>query len=435
MRHVRPSLFLLPLLVVGCRYPEDPVFAYGRALNPDGSPLAGATLSVERAPPPVINYGEEQEEEQPPTFSPYATFTTQANGDFTLQFLTGDVEQWASDYQYTQYNFRVSLPLREDGQGTFVSFAFSGDMELPPLQHWDARFTVADGPRGPSLSFTPVPPAAELPPSGKPTTVMFTEQGEDVTLQVPTTTPEPIVQLFSGGERLWLQSRVSAPWVPGPYVLEDFTSPEAQLRAVSLGQWTFSPLGSTGSHVFFRQEWRTARLPLSAGVSRPVSRGASCEAAPPGPCPWTDGQLTPVAFTDTEGQQEIVPSLIVTLAEPTLLRRAVIRELEYNPGFDGVERVLLEGSADGEHWFPLANSLLRDRSRREAILDSMSAGFADDSAWDSPFDGKLELYDRAPVFLDLPLETPEPVRQVRLSVQRNGSAAPMNTLAELSLFE
>ena len=46
----------------------------------------------------------------------------------------------------------------------------------------------------------------------------------------------------------------------------------------------------------------------------------------------------------------------------------------------------------------------------------------------------LELYDRAPVFLELSLATPEPVRQVRLSVERSGSPTPLNALAELSLF-
>ncbi len=433
MRHVRHSLFLLPLLVVGCRYPEDPIFAYGRALNPDGSPLAGATLTVERAPPPAGDYGEEPQEEQPPAYSPYGTTTTQATGDFTLQFLSGDVEEWTTD-QYWQYNFRLSLPLREDGQGTFISFTFSGDMELPPLQHWEARFAVTDDAQGPALSFAPLPPAPELPPSGKPMVVLFNEGNEEVALPLPATTPEPIVQLFTGDELLWRQSGVSAPWVPGPYVLEDFASPEAQLRAVSLGQWFFSPLGSTSSRVFFRQEWRTAHLPLPAGASRPVSRGAACQGSRPGACPFTDGRLTPIAVTDNEGQSETATPLVLTLAEPTHLQRAVIRGLEYIRSFDGQELVRLEGSADGERWFPLAESLLRDRSRREAIVDSMNAGLADDSNWDSPFDGKLELYSRAPVFLELPLATPEPVRHVRLTLHKNGAVGSMTALAELSLF-
>lgn len=428
MRHVRHSLFLLPLLVVGCRFPEDPIFAYGRVLNPDGSPLAGATLNVERAPPPPLDA-----EPAPPAFSPYGTATTQADGDFTIQFRTGDVEEWTTD-QYTQYTFRLALPLREDGQGTFISFTFSGDMELPPLQHWDARLAVADGAKGPTLSFAPLPPAPELPPSGKPMVVLFNEEGNEVALPVPATAPEPIAQLFTGGELLWRQSGVSAPWVPGPYVLEDFANPEAQLRAVSLGQWFFSPLGSTSSHVTFRQEWRTARLPLPAGASRPVSRGAACQGMPAGGCPFTDGRLMPIGIPDTEGQNGGATSLVVTLAEPTHLHHAVIRGLDYNRTFDSSERLRLEGSADGERWFPLAESLLRDRSRQQAILDSMHAGLAGHSNWDSPFDGKLELYDRVPVFLELPLATPEPVLHVRLSMERNGSPAPMNALAELSLF-
>ncbi|HEX8436411.1 hypothetical protein [Archangium sp.] len=439
MRHLRHCLALLPLLAAGCRYPEDPVFAYGRALNPDGSPLAGATVSVERAPPRESNYTENGEPppETRPVFSPYATSTVQANGDFTVQFLTGEVEEWASDYAYLQYRFRASLPLK-DGEGTFIYFTFSGDMELPTLQRWDARLTVGEGAQGPTLSFAPAPPAPELPPSGKPRIIFFhgLEGGEETVTMPAHTTPESILQLFAGGERLWMESGVSAPWVPGPYVLEDFASPEAQLRAVALGQWSFSPLGTTGSHVLFRQEWRTARTPLPAGTARPVSRGASCEPSPSEVCPFTDGRLTPVVFSENRAVGEMARSITVTLAEPMHLSRAVIRGLDSQHAFEGVERLLLEGSADGEHWVPLTERRLRDRTRREAILRSEYENLALDTAWNSPFDEKLELYDQAPRFFDLPLKTLEPVRHVRLSLDRGQSEAPLLlfSLAEVSLF-
>jgi hypothetical protein len=440
MRHLRHCLALLPLLAAGCRYPEDPVFAYGRALNPDGSPLAGATVSIERAPPRESEYTENGEPplETRPVFSPYTTSTVQANGDYTVQFLTADVEDWLGDYQYIQYRFRASLPLK-DGLGTFVYFTFSGDMELPLLQLWDARLTVGEGPQGPTLSFTPVPPAPELPPSGKPRIIFFHDvEGRDETVTMPSsTTPEPIVQLFSGGERLWMQSGVSAPWVPGPYVLEDFASPEAQLRAVALGSWTFSPLGTTGSYVQFRQEWRTDRLPLPAGVLKPVSRGASCEPSPREGCPFTDGKLTPVDFSETGAVSESPRSITFTLAEPTRLSRAVIRGLDYQHSFEGAERLRLEGSADGEHWVPLVERVLRERTRREAILRSEYENLALDTSWNSPFDEKLELYDQAPRFFDVPLETPEPVRHVRLSMDRGQWEAPLLlfSLTEVSLFQ
>ena len=433
-------LFWLPLCLVaaGCRYPEDPLFAYGRALQANGEPLAGATLTVERAPPRSWDVGEgEGGPEAPPGFTPYGTSTTEANGDFTQQFRSGDVEQSAFDgSDYVQYRFRLALPL-EEGEGTFVSFVFNGDVELPTLQPWESRLTVLQSPAGPSLSFAPAPPTAELPPSGKVRTILLGSEGQEQVTVHPTA-PEPIVQLFTQGARLWLQPGVSAPWTPGPYVLEDFASPEAQLRAVSLGVWLFSPLGSIGSTVDFRQEWRTARLPLPAGGLRPVSRGASCQPSPPGACPWTDGQLTPVPLFIGD-LAEPPYSLVITLAEPTRLSRAVIRGLEHAHVFTGTERLRLEGSVDGEHWLPLASTVLRTRSRQEAVIHSVNATFADNTAWDSPFDGPIEQFDRLPLFLEVPLENAEPVQHVRFQVDAESEelSGPrlLFSLAEVSLFE
>jgi len=436
MRHVHPLCLVLCLLATGCRYPEDPFFAYGRVLGANGEPLAGATLSLERFPQPPRDFGQE-EPEGPFAFTPYGTATTQADGDFTLQFLSGDVEESASDGSfYVQHRFRLALPL-ENGQGTFVSFIFNGDMELPTLRPWEARFTVSQELAGPTLSFAPAPPAAELPPSGRNRVLILGPEGE-TQVEVPVTVPEPIVQLFSGGGRLWMQQGVSSPWRPSPYVLEDFASPEAQLRAVSLGTWFFSPLGSAGSAVDFRQEWRTARLPLPAGASRPISRGASCQPSPPGACPWTDGQLASVPFF-SEDLDEAPTSLVITLAEPRRLSRAVIRGLEHGHLFTGTERLRLEGSVDGASWLPLADLVLRTRSFEQAALNSLNEGFAHTTSWDSPFDGQLEQSNRLPLFVDVPLQSAEPVRHFRLQVEAESEELSgrrlLFSLAEVSLFE
>jgi hypothetical protein len=435
MRHAHRILLFLPLLSAGCqRYPEDPVFAYSRALNADGSPIQGATLTVERSSPGALDGPE-----APPTFSTYGTSTTQANGDFTLQVLWGDVEEVGPNSEYIQHRFRVALPLDANGQGTFLSFIFSGDVELPALQPWDARLAVSDSAQGPTLTFAPVPATPALPPSGKLRTTYFEEPstGELEAVEVPTTTPEAIAHLFSGGEPLWRQSGVSSPWVPGPHLLEDFASPEVQLRALSLGDWAFSPVGGNWSYTTFRQEWRTARLPLPAGASRPVSRGASCQPTLPGECPWTDGQLTPMPTVATV-EQGVPESIVITLAEPTHLGRAVIRALDFQQVYSGPERLRLEGSVDGEHWSPLADAVVRDFSPRLFALDLQSSGFAHDSAWDSPFeDEKLDPRYEAPVFLELPLRTEEPVRHVRLRVELDhqpGHNLILHSLAELSVF-
>ena len=435
MRHVRHLCLVLCLLATGCRYPEDPFFAYGRALGANGEPLAGATLSLERFPQPPRDFGEEPE--GPPAFTPYGTATTQADGDFTLQFLSGDVEESAADGSfYVQHRFRLALP-QENGQGTFVSFIFTGDMELPTLRPWEAQLTVSQEQAGPTLSFAPAPPPAALPPSGRNRVLILGPEGE-TQVEVPSTVPEPIVQLFSGGGRLWMQQGVSSPWRPSPYVLEDFASPEAQLRAVSLGAWFFSPLGSAGSAVDFRQEWRTARLPLPAGASRPISRGASCQPSPPGACPWTDGQLASVPFF-SEDLDEAPTSLVITLAEPRRLSRAVIRGLEHSHLFTGTERLRLEGSVDGASWLPLADLVLRTRSFEQAALNSLNEGFAHTTSWDSPFDGQLEQSNRLPLFVDVPLQSAEPVRHFRLQVEAESEELSgrrlLFSLAEVSLFE
>lgn len=438
MRHLRHLCLVLPLLAAGCRYPEDPFFAYGRVLQANGEPLAGATLTIERFPRPARDFWEEPEPGGPPAFTPYGTATTQANGYFTQQFLSGDVEESASDGSfYVQHRFRLALPL-ENGQGTFVSFIFNGDMELPTLQPWEARLTVSQELEGPTLAFAPAPPPAALPPSGKNRLLLLGPDGEEQ-VEMPATVPEPIVQLFSGGQRLWMQQGVSAPWRPSPYVLEDFASPEAQLRAVSLGTWLFSPLGSAGSSVDFRQEWRTARLPLPAGAARPISRGASCQPSPPGACPWTDGQLASVGFFFGGPEEGPPSSLVITLAEPRRLSRAVIRGLEHGHVFIGTERLRLEGSVDGESWLPLGDLVLRTRNRQQAALDSFNESFAHTTSWDSPFDGQLEQLDRLPVFADVPLRSAEPVRHFRLQVEAESEELSgrriLFSLAEVSLFE
>jgi hypothetical protein len=140
----------------------------------------------------------------------------------------------------------------------------------------------------------------------------------------------------------------------------------------------------------------------------------------------------------TEDLNEAPESLVITLPEPRRLVRAVIRGLKYAHIYVGTEHLRLEGSADGEHWVPLAHTLLRSRTRRDANLQSVNEAFAHSTSWDSPFDGQLELYNQSPVFLEVPLESAAPVRHVRLQVEIDSTDRPVRrlySLAELSLFE
>lgn len=442
-RDLRP-LSLLVLLAAGCeRMPEDPVFAYGRLLRVDGSPHEGAVLRVERAV-----HGGFQDYTKPPIqpskdFSPYSEGRSEAEGDFTLAFLAGEVfDENRQSYTYTQYRFRAYTPLEDDGSGMFVSFHFRDDVELPVMQPWRAGLAVSDGPEGPALSFAAPLPAPESPPSADLPTY-YLEDGQEYT--VAPTAPEPVVQLHAGGGLVWQQQGVASPWVASPYVLEDFTSVEGQVRAVSAGTWYFQPLASNGSNMSFRLEWRSPRLPVPGGALRPVSRGAACSPMPEdvsGPCPYTDGRLEAVETRRHDPVNEAgdlgVDSLTFTLAAPVLPRRAVVRGLETTLAYLPRLRLVLEGSADGATWAPLADHPVAQFELND--LQRATYGFSlTGTEWDSPWDGPLDVYN-APLWLEVPLTGSTPVRHVRLRVKADGvqQYQPPERiwgLTELSLFE
>ncbi|RKH49891.1 hypothetical protein D7W81_41345, partial [Corallococcus aberystwythensis] len=135
------SLAFLASATTGCdRYPEDPIFAYGRALQRDGTPYSGESLSVQR---------KTREDE---AFQPFSTVTPGASGEFTLEMLYG--EAVSGTYALREMNrFTLALPLDADGSGAFVAFFFQDDMELPTLQAWDAHPAVSIGEQGPRVAF------------------------------------------------------------------------------------------------------------------------------------------------------------------------------------------------------------------------------------------------------------------------------------------
>lgn len=437
MRHpLKKTLGLLAVLAsTGCeRLQDDPIFAYGRAELRDGAPLAGATLSFDRAKvvEPATNGGPPLPYPKP-VWTPYGTATTDAAGEFFLEMRYGDVlavDPQAIGNAKQPYRFRLSR-LEEDGSGTFVSFLFADDVELPILRPWDTRLRVEPTSEGHVVSFSPPPPTPEVPVTGELANTA-TEDGDLV--PHPPLAPEAVLHVTSGGQSVFRWWGAVSPWTASPYILEDFASPELQLRAMTLGSWNFFPLGAARSYLDFRMEWRTAPLALPVGSLRPVSRGAPCDRAPEGAaCPWTDGRLEPVQL----GPQTL-PSpfswLTITLPEPKRLRHAVVR------GMSGTraEAFVVEGSLDGEQWSPMAFSPMLttdttiDDYGHTYRFDEMTQG-------DSPFDGafyKLGL----PVFGESPLADVGPVRYVRVagtsfSHGDNGRPRTIHTLAEFSVFE
>ncbi|AFE03375.1 putative lipoprotein [Corallococcus coralloides DSM 2259] len=420
------SLALLASATTGCqRYPEDPVFVYGRALRRDGTPHSGEPLSVQRM------------DRETRVFQPFGTVLPEPSGDFTMELLYG--EAVSDTYAFRDMNrFTLALPLEEDGSGAFVSFLFQDDVELPTLQPWDAHPTVSMGEQGPIVAFPPAPPAPAQPKTADTMEMQDEATGDFIPLLA--TDPEPLMWVMSGDELLWRERGMTSPWTPGLYVLEDFVQPRVLLRAASSGTWIYSPLGSEMSSVEFQLEWRTGAEPLPTGTLRPLSRGATCEPSPSGDCPWTDGLLTPVDFP----QERATPrakSLAITLPQPGTPRRAVVRGLSYVPGPHGKDWLVLEGSADGEQWQSLARVTLQDLTSLERNLLDTQFGFNVQSTGDSPYgDGPLPLGRKAPVFQDVPLTGTDPVRFVRLTVETlgyNSAIQPveLRTLSELSIFE
>ena len=432
MRHPFRTTVALAMLCTACeRLQDDPIFAYGRAEQRDGSPLAGATLSYERAR--VVypsSSGGPPEPFPEPEWKSYGAATTEASGDYFLEMRYGDVLEPDPNAPIpdatSAYRFRVSHR-EEDGAATFVSFLFVDDVELPTLRVWDSHLALEQTPGGTAVSFRPPPPAPEVPVTGD---ISNTTTVDGEVVPFDPSEPAAVLLVTSGGKPVFRWWDAPSPWTANPYVMEDFEAPEVGLRAFSLGEWWFYPLGAVRSYLEFRQEWRTPVLPLPPGGLRPVSRGTVCVPAPEGACPWTDGKLDVVP----RGNGAASP-LTVTLPEPVRLRHAVVRGMSADAG----DRFRLEGSADGETWSVLAISPLRV-SENAAYLSLLGRRrFADMTRHDSPFDGPLYEFDGMG-FGEAPLEDVGPVRYVRLfraNYARGNTGVPQgfSALAEVSLFE
>jgi hypothetical protein len=415
---------VVALLSAGCEsYPDQPVFVYGRALREDGSPLSNSTFTIERR----ANTAGPDGAEDSSAFTLYKSVMTTPQGAFTLELPARDAEEelpWGS----RAYRFRACIP-SADGAMAFASFTFNAeDIELPALAPWNAALSVKAGPKGPTVMFGPPPPAPEKPASAK-LPAFFDRQG--VLQPTPPTSPEPIVQLSSDGDLFWQETREPGAWTLPAWLLEDFSAPQAQLRALSLGEWKFEPLWGGTSEVTFRLEWRTPREPLPKGALRPLSRGAPCMSwKQQGPCPWTDGRLDPVRLDDG---QTPATEVGLTLPDPAHPSRAVIRGLQAGEAFFPEQTIIIEGSANGSNWRRLASLPIP----RTGAVDPLAPFASIGRLWavDSPLDGPL-LMNNSPLFLDVPLAAGVPVRQVRLHVEGpDGRSAELSSLAEFSLFE
>ncbi|MCP3102692.1 hypothetical protein LZ198_27835 [Myxococcus sp. K15C18031901] len=432
MRHLFLALPSLALLVSGCdRKPEDPVFVYGKLMHADGSPRADTPLPLERKI--HIRSGRPPTEAENP-FVLYAEQRSERSGHFTMEVLKGDAQDTQFN-EFVDYRFRVSAPL-EEGHGVYASFTFDDDVELPPMRTWEPHLVVRQEAEGPALSFDAAPPPPELPPSGR--LMELYREGADPVPLAPTT-PVPVLQLRGEGGLVWEAHDPGSPWRPSPYVLEDFEGVEAQVRAVTLGTWTFEPLGAGNSGVAFRVEWRGPRVPVAPGQLRPVSRGVACTPSwGEGACPYTDGSLARVKLNPApDDANPGARELVLYWETPVKPRRIVLRDLEVlTLGDEPRMLVVLEGSLDGYSWTPLADVLYENHDERDPSWDILRMT-VDQTEKDSPYgDERLDLVRKAR-FLDVPLSGTVSVRHVRLTLFEEDRRyfGLLYSLSEFSVFE
>nr|BDT33142.1 hypothetical protein MFMH1_28110 [Myxococcus sp. MH1] len=433
MRPSLPSLGLsavLLLLAPGCeRFQDDLIFVYGRLERRDGSSVTDGVVPYARTAHHEPR-GEANVEYVMPEFIHYGEGVTDGYGDFFLEMRYGDVQSANSPDPDLHQPFRFRAQWRDEtGAGVFASFIFHDDVELPTLRIWDSQLAVSSGAEGSVVSFGALPPVPVPPLTGE--YAMTSDENQDVIPNLPTT-PEPALFIVDGGQPLFRVWAASSGWVANRFVLEDFAQPAVMLRAHSLGEFMFYPLGGKHSPLVFRVDWRTEELPLPPAGLRPVSRGATCRPAPSrGACPWTDGRLERVALG-----LKPVDALTLTLEEPRSLRHAVVRGAEGN--FLGF---VVEGSLDAEQWTRMG--VLRNFAKDYVPPPLNRRGpraYNEQTQWDSPFDGRFS-WSQGPHFLEGPLEPVGPVRYVRLrpaGFDHAGEAqvsGEIQALGELSVFE
>lgn len=432
MRPCLPGLLLAALFGAGCEpFADSPIYFHGLALREDGTPFSHTALTVEGSAP--LPSGAPREV---PEYVAHAVTTTRGNGAFSVEILAGDIMSYVDgrktlDRPTYRERYRVATPL-ENGRGTFLSFtqgAGGGDAELPVMQVWAANLARAESPTGPVLTFAALPPEPKAPMGV--TQREYTGTSEPPELK-PARTPLPILRIQEATGVVWEEREAASPWALAPWMLEDFTSVEAQVRVVSADEWRRTPVISAESWLTFRQEWRSERLPLPPGTLRPLSRGAACLPELSAPCPFTDGLLGSQALHEvwpgTQTPSAAPLRVGIRLDTSARLARLVVRNLK-----TFATELLVEGSEEGTQWFELARRPLAPQNPQSTSSHNFRELAQSDSPWDPPLlSGPLSVR----YFLDIPLTDARPVRFVRLSPLWGGNTlVSVVSLAELSLFE
>lgn len=256
------------------------------------------------------------------------------------------------------------------------------DVPLPAIRSWRPQPALLGTAEAPAIAFTAAP------------------LNEDRV--------QHLVRWKAGGAVAW-EGPARAEGTPLSVSLEDFPALEAEVVGFDFFRRPVEQLlGARGTQAV-RVEVRSAAIPLPQPAAQvPASRDGGCDLPGHSRCPLTDGALLPVALGDA-------PAVAVRLPSPVVPRLALIRGLA-GPGTD----VRIEGRGDATSAWQTLGELRAAEAEFEAATSTWGV-----LARPSP--------ER---FLAIPLQPPGfSVAEVQLSTWQRGSAVPVGSLRELSLFE
>lgn len=278
----------------------------GRFIDESGAPLPEEQLKLYRSENSACAFAA--------FTSSWKSVKTRADGTFELELLGADTRMGS-----IARCFVARSPDRAEGRSLSAYFLIQeSKVELPTFQEWRGALTATEEAQGVSVGFKP----------------LSATHGAGSDEHVLSVGPSSI-------EVAWKVTQTSSPVRLSDYVLEDAQGLKAFVsvdRQAKVGDVTVGLSYSSDD----------VAMPRRALI--PVSRGAACTyVSSDTPCRLTNGDLDGLVLFQS-GVQEVS----VQLSRSAVLRKAVLRNFEVS---GAMTELVLEGSADGTQWLPLANLL------------------------------------------------------------------------------
>ncbi|MCP3167748.1 hypothetical protein [Myxococcus qinghaiensis] len=323
----------------------------GRFIDESGAPLPEAQLKLYRSENSSCAFAA--------FTSSWKSVKTRADGTFELELLGADTRMGS-----IARCFVARSPDRAEGRSLSAYFLIQeSKVELPTFQEWRGALTATEEAQGVSVGFKP----------------LSATHGAGSDEHVLSVGPSSI-------EVAWKVTQTSSPVRLSDYVLEDAQGLKAFVsvdRQAKVGDVTVGLSYSSDD----------VAMPRRALI--PASRGAACTyVGSDTPCRITNGDLDGLVLFQS-GVQEVS----VQLSRSAVLRKAVLRNFEVS---GAMTELVLEGSADGTQWLPLANLLA-------------GAGVRP--------------------FMEVDLTGTTPVSRVRVRATPRETTGQLRSLGQLSLFE